>query len=177
MWGMRFSPSLPAASANLSRLLSAAACGAKLSALGFVAAPLGVLMLVTSWSAGSGGSGGSGGSRRLPLMVMTAAAVALAWLTPWLLRNWVHAGNPVFPFATFAGTGHWTPEQADTWRQGHLYNGGVSARLGELWNQYFRYGIGPAPDPTEPWRPQWSLLPWLAPVRAWVTMKRSALSS
>ena len=33
--------------------------------------------------------------------------------------------------------------------------------LTALWNEWLRYGIGPAPDPSEPWRPQWLLLPWL----------------
>jgi len=132
-------------------MLAAAACGAKLTAIGFVAVPLGLLMLAAvppkRWLAPVGG----------------AVAVAVICLLPYLVRNWVYSGNPVFPFATgLLGLGHWTQQQAEIWTSGHLPDLGLTGRLGEAWNQLARFGIGPNPDPAVPWRPQWSLLPWLA---------------
>jgi hypothetical protein len=131
-------------------LLAAAACGAKLTAIGFVALPLAIVMLMAAPP-----------RRWLPLAA-TAGIVALAGLLPWLVRNALHAGNPLFPFASgLLGEAHWTPGQAEIFMQGHRFQGGPGARLAELWNQVLRYGIGPRPA-GEPWAPQWSLLPWLA---------------
>ena len=132
-------------------LLAAAACGAKLTAAGFVAAPLGLLMLV------------SVPPKRWPAVLGAGAAAGAVFLLPYLARNWAYTGNPLFPFATpWLGLGHWTADQADTWNGGHLAEGGTAARVGALWNQVARYGLGANPDPAEPWQPQWSLLPWLA---------------
>lgn len=129
-------------------LLAAAACGAKLTATGFVAAPLGLLLVITSRPGRRGRQIGS------------AVAVGLAVLSPYLVRNWIHAGNPLFPFATgILGLGPWTAEQAAIWTEGHAAVGG---RLAGLWNQFLRFGMGPAPNLSEPWVPQWSVLPWLA---------------
>jgi hypothetical protein len=132
-------------------LLAAAACGAKLTAIGFVAAPLVLLLLAAvppkRWAAPLGGG----------------AAAALLILAPYLVRNWLACGNPLFPFATgLLGLGHWTQQQADVWTAGHMPHLGVGARIVEAWQQLFRFGLGPAPNPKEPWEPQWSLLPWLA---------------
>ncbi len=132
-------------------LLAAAACGAKLTAAGFVAAPLAILLASTA------------PPRRWPTLLAAAAGAGALVLVPWLARKAAHCGNPVFPFATdLFGTAHWTHEQVVTWRLGHQPPGEPGARLGALWAQLFRYGIGPNRDPSEPWLPQWSLLPWLA---------------
>jgi hypothetical protein len=130
-------------------VLAAAACGAKLTAAGFVAAPLALLL---AWDTPP---------RRWPVVAGAAAAAGGIVLAPWLLRNAAHCGNPVFPFATgLLGAAHWTAEQVEAWRHGHQPDHG--SRLGALWAQVLRYGIGPSPGPGEPWLPQWSLLPWLA---------------
>ncbi|MHC4965247.1 MAG: hypothetical protein ACYTGE_10075 [Planctomycetota bacterium] len=132
-------------------VLAAAACGAKLTAIGFVAAPLGLLMLAAV------------PPKRWPACVGAAGAAAAVCVLPYLLRNWAYSGNPVFPFATgLLGLGHWTQQQADIWTSGHLPDLDLAGRLREAWNQLARYGLGPNPDPREPWQPQWSLLPWLA---------------
>ncbi len=130
-------------------VLAAAACGAKLTGIGFAAAPLGVLLLAST------------PPRRWPLLAAVASGAGLACLLPWLVRNLVYCGNPVFPFATgLLGQGHWTPEQVAVWTSAHAPGGG--SRLAAAWTQLFRYGLGANPDPPEPWLPQWSLLPWLA---------------
>lgn len=149
-------------------LLAAAACGAKLTSAGFVAAPLGLILLLTA---------APGGRMRQVLGAAAAAAVALS---PYLIRNWVYAGNPFFPFATGQlGLCHWTAEQAATWSSAHLPDLGPSQRLGAMWNQLFRYGLGPAPNAGEPWQAQWSVLPWAAlaglAVGAWSPRVRHGL--
>jgi hypothetical protein len=143
-------PDTPRRAAALG-VLAAAACGAKLTALGFVAAPLGLLILAVV------------PPKRWPACAGAAGAAALICLLPFLLRNWIHAGNPVFPFATgLLGLGHWTQQQVDIWTSGHLSDLDLAGRVREGWNQLGRYGLGPNPEPREPWPPQWSLLPWLA---------------
>jgi hypothetical protein len=130
--------------------LAGAACGVKLTAVGFVAAPLGLLMVMR------------GSVRGWPVLILSAAGAGIVCLLPYLLRNAIHAGNPVFPFATgLLGLGHWTPQQAEIWHNAHFSGGGVFGRLPETWNQLLRYGLGSNPDSSEPWAPQWSILPWL----------------
>jgi hypothetical protein len=132
-------------------VLTAAACGAKLTAVGFVAVPLVVLLLMT-----------------VPLRAWRTAIIAGAvagaiTLSPYLIGNAASSGNPVFPFATsIFGTGHWTEEQAAIWYEGHRAAGAITDRASEAWNQLFRYGIGANPYENEPWIAQWSILPWLA---------------
>jgi hypothetical protein len=133
-------------------ILAAAACGAKLTAFGFVALPLGALML---WSVPP---------RRWTGAIAAGALAGSIVLAPYLLSNAAAAGNPVFPFATGVfGTGHWTSEQVERWNAAHIAGMNISERLIEGWNQLGRYGIGPSPyEASEPWRPQWLILPWLA---------------
>jgi hypothetical protein len=132
-------------------ILAGAACGAKLTAAGFVAIPLGVTMMLSA-----------GSVRRALIAASSSIAAALVVLLPYLVGNAVQTGNPVFPFAgELLGLGHWTSEQARIFRGAHQYGGGVAARLVEGWNQLMRYGIGQSPYVDEPWQPQWSVLPWL----------------
>ncbi|MEE2680971.1 MAG: hypothetical protein VX641_01210 [Planctomycetota bacterium] len=132
-------------------LLAAIACGAKLTALGFVALPIGYLMLRRI---------GSGAWRTAVPWGILAGIVVLA---PWLVRNAIATGNPVFPFASgLFGGGHYSTEQMIRFQAAHGSNLGLGGRLGELWNQIFAYGFGANPYAGEPWRPQWSLLPVMA---------------
>jgi hypothetical protein len=129
----------------------AAACGAKLTAVGFVAAPLLVVHLWTT------------SRRRWAVSTGAMAASALALGLPYLLYTLLVTGNPVFPFlAGILGRHHWTPDQVAIWSGAHGGGTGVGRPLLEGWNQLARYGIGPNPDPAEPWSAQWSILPWLA---------------
>ena len=131
-------------------LLAAAACGAKLTSAGFVALPLGLLLLAARPLRSWGGA------------VVVAGSCGLICLIPYLVRNWIYAGNPIFPFApALLGYGHFTPQQAEIFFAAHTPSGGVLNGLGEAWKQVFRYGLGRNPYPGEPWAPQWSILPWL----------------
>ena len=132
-------------------MLAATACGAKLTALGFVAIPIGYLMLRRL---------GPGAWRTaVPLGILSGIVV----LAPWLIRNTIATGNPVFPFAsTIFGTGHYSSEQMLRFQSAHASDLGLFGRLGELWYQVVAYGFGANPYQGEPWRPQWSLLPLMA---------------
>jgi len=133
-------------------LLAGAACGSKLTAVGFVAVPLGLLLLATG-----------GSFRRAGLAAVAAVVTAFITALPWLITNLAETGNPFFPFLTgLLGLGHWSAEQAMTFRAAHLSDLDLTGRLAQLWNQVIRYGIGPNPHPAEPWQPQWAILPWLA---------------
>jgi hypothetical protein len=133
-------------------LLAGAACGAKLTALGFVALPLLVLAFAKA------------PPRPRIIDALAGVVAGTIALLPYLIGNWAAAGNPVFPFAAeLFGTAHWTAEQAATFSGAHAPTGSLSARMVELWNQWLRLGFGPNPDASgfEPWSPQWSILPWL----------------
>ncbi len=145
-------------------IVTATACGAKLTAVGFAAVPLAVLLFAGSPPA------------RWPRLGAAAAGSALVCLLPWLIRNGVDAGNPVFPFATnLFGLAHWTAEQASAWTQGHAAGTGIAGRAAATWNELLRYGLGDNPAPPAPWLPQWSLLPWLAPLGLAIAATNSGL--
>lgn len=95
--------------------------------------------------------------------VLIAVPVAAFLLSPWLLRNAMATGNPVFPFAaSILGAHDWGPEQVATWNRAHAAQGGVRERLAALWWQFGAFGFGAPPSPDERWRPFMGLLPWLA---------------
>jgi 4-amino-4-deoxy-L-arabinose transferase-like glycosyltransferase len=132
--------------------LVGAACGAKLTSVGFVALPVGILLLTTTPS-----------PRALLPSAMAATIGGVLALAPALIGNAAATGNPLFPFATgIFGHGHWTAAQTAMFIDGHQLDGGLGPRVTGWWNQLLRYGIGANPDPAEPWLPQWSILPWLA---------------
>ncbi len=102
----------------LTGLLIGAACGAKPTAI-FMAAPVAGLLLLgglapRQWVAAIGGG----------------CIAGLAMIGPWLIRNGIASGNPVFPHATslFDG-GHWSPEQIERYLANHHFQGGLADRL------------------------------------------------
>ena len=140
----------PAQRAIISGMLAGAACGAKLSSIGFVAVPIAVFALLSL------------PRRAMILSALVGAAAFILALAPWLVRNFLETGNPCFPFAaSIFGNGHFSPEQIAIWNAGHHADAPFIDRLAALWNEFARYGLGPAPSPDEPWAPQWSILPWL----------------
>jgi 4-amino-4-deoxy-L-arabinose transferase-like glycosyltransferase len=89
--------------------LLGAACAAKYLSVGFVAGPVLAVVLVASVRSG----------QRLGHMLLVGV-LALGLFSPWLVRNAVLTGNPVFPLATdVLGQGYWTDMQAHRWRAGH----------------------------------------------------------
>ena len=103
----------------------------------------------------------------------SAAVAALLILCPWLLRNAIWTGNPVFPFfSTLLGSGDWSAEQLTIWNSAHGGEGDLVSRLPAIFNEYLREGIGPAPLGNESWLPQWSIMPWLGAAGAVILFLR-----
>jgi hypothetical protein len=94
-------------------LLVGVACGFKPTALMFAGVPAGAVMVL-------GCGVGAEGRKAARAAVVVGAVVGLLALSPWLVRNWAHGGNPVFPFATEVfGAAHWTPEQVQRYGAAH----------------------------------------------------------
>ena len=127
-----------------------AAIGAKLTAVGMVAVPFAAWAIVR---------GHAGDARAWARAASWAAATAALVLLPWLVRNAVDTGSPIFPFG--GAGGGWSPEQFARFAAGHSAPPGLGtgARFTALWDHAFREGIGPAPD-ADPWLPQWGLAFW-----------------
>lgn len=91
---------------SLIGLLAGLATLAKPTALLMIGGPLLVLLI---WRPGARG-------RRL----LTVAAVGCLTLAPWLLRNAIWTGNPVFPLLSETlGRGHWPLDSAQRWQRAH----------------------------------------------------------
>ncbi len=102
-------------------LLTAGAVAAKPTALYMVAFPS--VALLVAWSP-------SRTLTDLARLLIPGAFVAMIFLAPWLIRNAMATGNPVFPAATdLFGSGHWMPEQVARWRGAHSPDGTIADRL------------------------------------------------
>ena len=125
-----------------------AAIGSKPTAAGMVALPFVAWCLVDR---------ARPDARTLARGAGAAAVAGLAVLLPWLVRNALTVGAPLFPLAGTA-TGWWTDEQAVRFSAGHRAPPGTGwgERLAALWDQGFREGFGAAPGP-DPWLPQWGV--------------------
>ncbi len=131
-------------------IVCAAAVGAKGNAAGALVLPAMILVIAAHRAR----------VRPLVASCATGAVVGAVALMPWWLRNWIDAGQPLFPFVAALGPGDWwTVEQQRTFAAAHAAPPGWG--LAALWNEWLRCGIGAAPNAAEPWRPQWLLLPWL----------------
>ncbi len=147
-------------------LLIGAACGAKLTAVGMVLLPLVIALAVRI------------GVRGALAVAPLAAGTTLLVLSPWLIRNGLALGNPVFPFLTgIFGAGEWSATQVDDWARSHGPIGGVAERATALWRQWLAFGLGGNPAPGEPWRPQWAATPWFALIALGLTLARSRTRS
>ncbi len=122
-------------------LLCGLACGCKYTAVVAVAAPLGLAVVLAVL-------------RRRPVRLHLPVAFLVGCLVtfgPWLVKNIVATGNPVFPLAheVFgARDGVWSTDQAAMWREGHLpaeEHRALAARCGRLWDEVFSKDLfGPA---------------------------------
>jgi hypothetical protein len=113
----------PPARALAVGLLMGLACSIKPTSL-FLAAPLaGVFLLFAlpaTW-------------RARGAMCAAGSLAALGAMMPWLARNWMASGNPVFPFgARFFGTSHWSGEQMARYAGAHAFQGTLTDRLSLL---------------------------------------------
>lgn len=125
-------------------ILAASATGAKATALGFVALPLGLLLLASM----------------PPRRWLTAFAICLAigvvMLSPWLVHNMISAGQPFFPLlGSHFGGGGWSDEQIAIFTAAHAPD---TSPWRAFLDEALLHGIGGATDPLEPAKPQWSLL-------------------
>ncbi len=137
------------------------ACLAKLSSGVLVVLPLAMMCLILLRR-----------GRWIPIAA-TTAGILIVVLSPWLIRNASWTGNPTFPFLTsFFGTGDWTAQQIMIWNLAHGGDGQASM-ITQLWNEFLREGIGKPPNPSEPWLPQWSVLPWLGILGGMLALQRT----
>ncbi len=96
----------------LAGVLVGVACGCKPTALLLGAPAVGLLMLATmprsAWLAGVG----------------AGAVAGVVMLAPWLARNTMAGGNPVFPMLTSVfGSAHWSGEQIERYTSAHRFDG------------------------------------------------------
>ncbi|MCA9288413.1 MAG: hypothetical protein KDA05_07505 [Phycisphaerales bacterium] len=102
----------------LAGLLVGGACGFKATAMTFVAPGVGVALLAAARP------------REWVVMATAGAAAGVAMLAPWMIRNAMAGGNPVFPFASsLFGPAHWTAEQLERFAAGHAFDGSFLDRL------------------------------------------------
>jgi 4-amino-4-deoxy-L-arabinose transferase-like glycosyltransferase len=109
----------PARRGMVSGVLVAAACGVKPTALLFVGVPTGIVLL------------GMMPAREWWKAVVPGVGVALLFLMPWMVRNAVACGNPVFPLALtkWLGTAHWDVEQVERFLRHHVSHEPIAERL------------------------------------------------
>ncbi|MCG8406827.1 MAG: hypothetical protein MI923_16645 [Phycisphaerales bacterium] len=122
-----------------SGLFCGLACGCKYTAVPAVALPL---FIVVAFQA----------IRRRPIsarLVLPFCLGGLITFGPWLVKNVVATGNPVFPLAyNFLGAddGIWNDDGAARWHEGHLpdpKHRAIGERLSRFWSQVIvkkRYG-------------------------------------
>ncbi|MDX2017100.1 MAG: hypothetical protein SFY95_05590 [Planctomycetota bacterium] len=117
--GVALSRALPAWPKALAlALLVGGATLAKPTAALFVGLPIGMLALATT-----------AGLRPRAMLVAVGALATLAVLAPWLARNLIDVGNPIFPYGSGVfGLAHWTIEQHARFAAGHHFAGSVAER-------------------------------------------------
>ncbi len=124
----------------VSGVLAGFAAGCKYTALPMVVAPLITAAVVMS-----------GRTKVRIIRGLALGAAALAALMPWLVKNQVMTGNPVFPLMNRvfeASPPGWGPESTARWERGHtppIRERSISAIVGSfwghvLWDQYHRFG-------------------------------------
>lgn len=126
-------------------LLVGAACGAKPTSLWMAGIPAGIAMLAMIRR---------GEARWMQSAIARCAGACIAgilMIAPWLVRNWLASGNPVFPQgASVFGPGPWTELELARWAAGHHSDLSLASRAALLADDR---GYGHA---------QWWITPWLA---------------
>lgn len=122
-------------------LLAGFACGCKYTAVALVAGPL--LLVIVLY-------GGRSARERVAGALLFVASTGLAF-SPWMVKNVVTTGNPVFPLANRvfqASPPGWGAAETQAWNRGHALaetDGGVLARVHAAWDhtagdRYQRFG-------------------------------------
>ncbi|MCC6428516.1 MAG: hypothetical protein IT435_17065 [Phycisphaerales bacterium] len=94
------------------------ACGVKPTAIFMGAPAIALAMLPTN------------DRRRWLGLIIGACIGGVIALSPWLVRNWLASGNPVFPqLASVLGQGTWTTDQIARYAGAHHFDGSVMDRL------------------------------------------------
>ncbi|MBI4718616.1 MAG: hypothetical protein HY763_12475 [Planctomycetes bacterium] len=116
------------------------ACGCKYPAGPMIAAPLALAAVLAP---------GRAMRARVAGLFIFVASTTLA-TAPWLLKNLVYTGNPVFPLGSSVFTGlpdGWSADARERWEAGHrpVVDGPAGGRWGELWRHviadpYQRFG-------------------------------------
>ena len=117
------------------------ACGCKYTAAAMVALPLGVMILVLPRVS----------VRHRFTMGLAFAGASMVAFSPWLIKNQIYTGNPVFPLlnAGFdAAPPGWGEQETKAWERGHTpkpSENRLTARLATLWrhlpgDHYQRFG-------------------------------------
>lgn len=93
-------------------VLVGAACGCKPTALIFCAPACGLAMV---WDRPK---------KTWAMLTLGACFGGLVMILPWLVRNWMAGGNPVFPqLSGIFGSAHWSAEQIERYKAGHSFEG------------------------------------------------------
>lgn len=107
-------------------VLAGLSCGFKYTAVPLIALPLGLLVVARPRSAAETGDGVPGARphdlKRIALALGVYGLASLAAFSPWLIRNIVNTGNPVFPLAYSvfgAKEGTWDDELQARWKRAH----------------------------------------------------------
>ncbi len=110
-WLMHWAQKRDLKSAALVGLMCGGACATKYLCVGFVALPVLAVMAAIAAARRSKGA---------VAQWVLASLLCVMPLAPWLVRNTINTGNPVFPLATgFLGRGYWSPEAAQRWDRAH----------------------------------------------------------
>ncbi len=138
-------------------LLCAVAIGSKLTAALFVVAPAGAWAFMATLRAVRVGE--STTSAVIKSFVF-AGIVGFVVLSPWWIRGAVTSGSPFFPLV---GDGGLSVAQAEVFHRAH-----GSTPPTEWWihlrDQFLFVGLTSTAPNAEPWRPFWSVLPWMGGV-------------
>ena len=99
-------------------LIVGGACGCKPTAIFLLAPSVGIVLLACS------------PMRRWLHATLACVIAGGLCVGPWLIRNEMAAGNPVFPqLSGLLGSGHWTPGQHAIYEQAHHFSGTLTDRI------------------------------------------------
>jgi hypothetical protein len=117
IWAMRSNRNL-----ILAGIMAGLACGVKITAVPMLLFAIPIAMLLTT--------------RKIFFSCVVFVVVGLLVLSPWLIRNLVWAGNPIFPVAMRTlGRAHFSDEQVERFDRAHSAKAdSIGMRLKSVWS-------------------------------------------